>query len=102
MGDVVAKMLVLTVPDYGDGLVLLPADSIDAIRAGTDDEGEPLRLEDAMLDELDEALVDALLNAGLAQVAEPLGHYEVLVINEASRVDVIALAESMGYTVEQR
>lgn len=98
MGE--SKALLLTVPDYGDGLVLIPVDAVEDIRNGTDEEGEPLRIEDAMLDELDDELVEALMDAGLARVEEPLGSFEVLVIPADGRAAVIALAESLGFSVQ--
>lgn len=96
-----AETLLLTVPDFGDGLVLVPADSIDAIRGGVGEDGEPHRIEHFMLDLLDPSLVSALLDANLARVEEPLGHHEILDIGEAGRAEVIALVESMGYAVQE-
>lgn len=100
-GDEMTETLVLTTPDYGDGLVLVPADSIAAIRGSINADGEPQRVEDCMLDDLDPSIVSALLDSHLARVEEPLGHHEILVIDEAGRAEVVALVESMGYVVQQ-
>ena len=94
-----SKTLVITTPDYGDGILLLPVEVIADVRHSGADEGGPLRVEEAMLDELDDVLVTALVDAGLARVDERLGSFEVLVIPEAGRADVMALCQSMGYVI---
>lgn len=49
-----------------------------------------------MLDELEVALVTAVIHACLARVDEPLGSCEVLVIPDADHADDLALCLSMG------
>ncbi len=97
-----SKTLVTTTPDYGDDIVLLPVEVIADVRNSVDDEGGPLRVEEAVLDELDDVLVTALVDAGLAHVDERLGSLEVLVIPEAGRANVMALCQSMGYLISHK